>query len=178
MAPYHQIKTLKTQKQKLSQDLSDALNDLEDALDDLDEANNGIRLLESKNDCLEGRIQDLQMQLEQYQEKNNQNEVLLKEQDDTIAEYLKVINDKDADTNSGQACPTCFKDMKTAIDKDECGWIEFEVCRHRVCLECYCKFIERTQEGFCPALGGTTYLCGICGERSKVEQLLTIRRQL
>ena len=91
MAPYHQIKTLKTQKQKLSQDLSDALNDLEDALDDLDEANNGIRLLESKNDCLEGRIQDLQMQLEQYQEKNNQNEVLLKEQDDIIAEYLKVI---------------------------------------------------------------------------------------
>ena len=176
MAPYHQIRTLKTQKQKLSQDLSYALNDLEDALDDLAEANNEIGWLESRNDYLEGRIQDLQMQLEQYQEKNNQNEVLLKEQDDTIAEYLKVINDNDADENSGQVCPTCFKDMKAAIDKDECCWIEFEVCRHRVCLECYCRFIERTQEYL--GLGGSTYLCSICGERSKVEQLLNSRRQL
>ena len=50
------------------------------------------------------------MQLKQYQEKNNQNEVLLKEQDDISTEYLKVINDKDADENSDQVCPTCFKD--------------------------------------------------------------------
>ena len=126
----------------------------------LDKADNDIHHLETENKNLKWQVLSLQMQLEKSQNQVIENEILLQEKDETIAEYLKEINKLDHGATSGQACPNCFKDMKQAIAEGSC-WVQFEPCGHQTCYECFSDLPD--------LLVPNTHhprriRCGICGE--------------
>ena len=155
MSPYNQIRKLKDKDENLRIWLNKVDND--------------IQHLETENKNLKWQVLSLQMQLKKSQTKLAENEILLKEKDETIAEYLKEINSLDQGANSGQACPTCFKDMKQAIAKGSC-WVQFEPCGHRTCYECFSSLPETIFEPrfelrrFLGNAHNRRIRCGICGE--------------
>ena len=137
----------------------------------LNKVDNDIHLLETENKNLKWQVFSLQMQLQKYQNKVTENETLLKTKDEKIAEYLEEINKLDHGVNSGQACPTCFIDMKQAIAKGSC-WVQFEPCGHRTCYECFSSLPKIITDG--PGEGAIILArgkpfrprrirCGICG---------------
>ena len=160
MAPYHQIRKLKDQNENLRRDnFSLRLN--------LSSAENEIKRLETRNEDLEYKIDSLNfkldalnIQLEKTLNQVKEYEILLQEKDETIAEYLKEINQLDLDANSSQACPNCFKDMKHAIENEGSCWVQFEHCGHRTCYECF----DSLPEAKAHIYASRHIHCGICGE--------------
>ena len=74
-------------------------------------------------------------------------ELVLKEKDSQIQEYLKIINEKDDKIRFEKpCCPVCMTD----VDADK-RWIAFYQCGHRTCSECYDDLqltLQNTK--FCP----------------------------
>ena len=76
-------------------------------------------------------------------------ELILKEKDSQIQEYLKIINQKDDKIQLQKpCCPVCMTDVE-----EEKQWIAFYKCGHRTCSECY-DDLQLTPQN--------TKLCPIC----------------
>ena len=159
MATYHQIKKLMNQNENLSRDLNYAL-------EDLDAANSEIRNLECQ-------IRLLQIQLNESQKETAEKKLLLRENDEKLAEYLAQINEMDNVLNSDQdsskkpACPLCFKDMTNESSDESTSWFEVEPCGHRTCWECFNKFNQERKKNLRGISLFSLDLCGICGEPAK-----------
>ena len=166
---HHQIRKLKNRNENLSRDLNNTL-------EDLDDANRQIRNLENQ-------IRWLQIQLNISQERIDEKEMLLREKDETLVDYLAQINEMDNDLNSCQgtskntACPLCFKDMSSNTSE----WVEIEPCGHRKCYECFITAAEelgndkerqkKLPREFTAYIDGYEvtyrYICGICDGPAK-----------
>ena len=126
-------------------------------------------------------LETLQIQL---QEK----EMLLREKDEKLTEYLAQINEMDNDLNSDQgsgkksACPLCFKEMSSKTSEKPFQWVEIEPCGHRKCWECFITAAEELENDeerqkkltsdftFVDNFGYEAtyrYICGICDGPAK-----------
>ena len=153
MAPYHQIRQLKSQNHKLRVKLGYA---------------------EGDKISLNAEIHNLKSQLEKYQNQVAENEILLQEKDEMIAEYLEEINQLDHDANSDQVCPNCFEDkkedMKEALAKGSCSpWMRYNPCGHRICKQCFYSeaFAEENDQADVTNFSFRRTVCGICRERRR-----------
>jgi len=134
--------------------------------------------LEFANDSLEWRIRSLQIQLQESREEIVEKEMLLREKDEKLTEYLAQINEMDnSDQGSSKhtACPLCFKDMSSK-SSEKFQWVEIEPCGHRNCWECFItatKELDNDEERqkklprefyacFDGYEGRYRYICGIC----------------
>ena len=76
-------------------------------------------------------------------------QLLLEQKNDEIAEYVKIINEKDnLNAFKRSCCPVCMTDL----DENR-QWIAFHKCGHRTCSDCYDNL---------PLTAQKTKLCPIC----------------
>ena len=73
----------------------------------------------------------------------------MKQKDAEIAEYVKIVNEKDnAISLQRPCCPVCMTDLE-----ENKKWIAFHTCGHRSCSDCFDNL---------PLTAQNNKLCPIC----------------